>query len=510
MQDTLSNNKRIARNTLLLYVRMIFLMLVSLYTSRVILNALGVLDYGIYMAVGGFVAMFGIISSSLTAAISRFITFELGKNGGSRVQKVFQASLYIQFIISGIVLLLLESFGVWFLNTQMTIPDDRIITANWVFQLSILTFVINLISVPYNACIIAHEHMKAFAYIGIIQAVSTLGVAFVVKGWGADKLLIYALLIAAVAIFIRILYSCYCKRNFDECTLDGRCDRKIMKEIFQFSGWNFIGSSSGVMRDQGVNLLINVFCGPAVNTARGIAMQVSAAVTQFSNNFLTAINPQITKSYAAGEHDYLIKLVFRGARFSSYLLLMLSLPVLAETHEILALWLKIVPEYSVSFVRLILIYVMVESISYTMITLMLATGNIRNYQILVGGLQFLNFPGAYILLKLGCRPESTIVISIVIAFVCLFLRLYMLHKMVGVPICLFLRKVLLNVIAVGCTAALLPLAMLQLLDSGLARMFIVCPLSVIAAIVSVYFIGCDAQERIFINDKLLSKLRLGR
>lgn len=495
---------------MLLYVRMIFLMLVSLYTSRVILNALGVLDYGIYMAVGGFVAMFGIISNSLTAAISRFITFELGKNDGDRIQQVFQASLYIQFIISGIVLLLLESFGVWFLNTQMTIPADRIIAANWVFQLSILTFVINLISIPYNACIIAHEHMKAFAYIGIIQAVATLGVAFVVKGFGADKLLMYSVLIAAVAVLIRVLYSYYCKRNFEECTLTGSCDKKIMKEIFQFSGWNFIGSSSGVMRDQGVNLLINVFCGPAVNTARGIAMQVSAAVTQFSNNFLTAVNPQITKSYAAGDRDYLIKLVLRGARFSSYLLLILALPVLSETHEILALWLKIVPEYSVAFVRLILIYVMVESMSYTMITLMLATGNIRNYQILVGGLQFLNFPGAYVLLKLGCRPESTIVISIIIAFVCLFLRLYMLNRMVGFPIGLFLRKVLVNVTVVGGIAVLVPLLMVQLLDAGLVRMFIVCPLSVIAATISVYFIGCDTQERTFIKDKFLSKLRISR
>lgn len=487
---------------------MIFLMLVSLYTSRVILNALGVIDYGIYMAVGGFVAMFGVISNSLTAAISRFITFELGKKDENRIKEVFTASLYIQFLISGIILILLETVGVWFLNTQMTIPTDRINAANWVFQFSILTFVINLISIPYNASIIAHEHMKAFAYIGIIQAIATLCIAFIIKVVPSDKLSCYAFLIAIVAIFIRILYGYYCKRQFVECSSFLRkCNKNIIKEIFNFAGWNFIGSTSGILRDQGVNLLINIFCGPAVNAARGIAMQVSAAVTQFSNNFLTAINPQITKSYASGDRSYLINLVFRGARLSCYLLLLLSLPVLVETHEILQLWLKIVPEYAVAFVRLILIYVIIESISYTMITLMLATGDIKNYQILVGGLQLLNFPISFILLKLGYDPKATIVTSIIIAFICLFLRLYMLHKMVAFPINPFLQRVLLNIIVVGILATVTPLIVVQFMGSGLVRLFVNCLLTFISTSIIMYFIGCDHQERTFINEKIFSKLR---
>lgn len=483
-------------------------MLVSLYTSRVILNALGVVDYGIYMAVGGFVAMFGVISNSLTAAISRFITFELGKQDENRIKEVFSASLYIQFLISGIILLLLETIGIWFLNTQMTIPSDRINAANWVFQFSILTFVINLISIPYNASIIAHEHMKAFAYIGIIQAIATLCVAFIIKVIPSNKLSCYAFLIALIAIFIRILYGYYCKRRFVECSsFHRKCNKNIIKEIFNFAGWNFIGSTSGILRDQGVNLLINIFCGPTVNAARGIAMQVSAAVTQFSNNFLTAINPQITKSYASGDQNYLFNLVFRGARLSCYLLLLLSLPVLAETHEILQLWLKIVPEYAVPFVRLILIYVIVESISYTMITLMLATGNIKNYQILVGGFQLLNFPISFILLKLGYDPEATIVTSIVIAFLCLFLRIYMLHKMVAFPIKPFLQNVLLNIIIVGMIAAVIPLMVVQLMESGLVRLFVNSLLTLISTSIITYFIGCNHQERAFINEKIFSKLR---
>ena len=508
MTNSQSNSNRIAKNTLLLYVRMIFLMLVSLYTSRVILNALGVVDYGIYMAVGGFVAMFGVISNSLTAAISRFITFELGKQDENRIKEVFSASLHIQFLISGITLLLLETVGIWFLNTQMTIPSDRINAANWVFQFSILTFVINLISIPYNASIIAHEHMKAFAYIGIIQAIATLCVAFIIKVIPSNKLSCYAFLIAIIAIFIRILYGYYCKRQFVECSsFHRKCNKNIIKEIFNFAGWNFIGSTSGILRDQGVNLLINIFCGPAVNAARGIAMQVSAAVTQFSNNFLTAINPQITKSYASGDQNYLFNLVFKGARLSCYLLLLLSLPVLVETHEILQLWLKIVPEYAVPFVRLILIYVIVESISYTMITLMLATGDIKNYQILVGGFQLLNFPISFILLKLGYAPEATIVTSIVIAFICLFLRIYMLHKMVAFPIKPFLQNVLLNIIVVGIVAAIIPLMVVQFMESGLVRLFVNCLLTLISTSIIMYFIGCNHQERTFINEKIFSKLR---
>ena len=338
MSDTSTNNKRIAKNTLLLYVRMLFMMAVSLYTSRVILNALGVEDYGIYNVVGGVVAMFSIISGSLSAAISRFITFELGKGDIDKLKKTFSAAVTIQLLLSLIIVILIESVGVWFLNFKMTIPSDRMAAANWVLQFSIVTFVINLVSVPYNATIIAHERMSAFAYISILEAVGKLAIAFLIMVSPIDRLVFYAILMCGVAVIVRLTYGYYCKRHFSECRYSFRWDKEILVKMFGFAGWNFIGASSAILRDQGGNIVINLFYGPAVNAARGIAMQVNGAVTGFVSNFMTALNPQITKSYAAGDRAYMMTLIYQGARLSFYMLLLLSLPVFLNTHYILVIW----------------------------------------------------------------------------------------------------------------------------------------------------------------------------
>lgn len=253
------NNKRIAKNTLLLYFRMLFMMVVSLYTSRVILNALGVEDFGIYNVVGGLVSMFSVISGSLSAAISRFITYELGKGDQSNLNKIFSASVTIQLLLSLIIVVLIESVGVWFLNTKMTIPADRMTAANWVLQFSIVTFVINLISVPYNAAIIAHEKMSAFAYISILEAVGKLTIAFLIMWSPIDELICYAILMCAVAVIVRLTYGHYCKKHFAECTYHFHWDKEILKRMFGFAGWNFIGSIAGILRGQGINVLLNLF-----------------------------------------------------------------------------------------------------------------------------------------------------------------------------------------------------------------------------------------------------------
>lgn len=494
-------NKRIARNTLFLYFRMLFLMGVSLYTSRIILKALGVEDYGIYNAVGGFIGMFAVISNSLSSAISRFITFELGRGNSQKLQQIFSTSVVIQIILSGCIVIMAETLGVWFLNSHMNIPQERMAAANWVLQFSTITFVINLISVPYNACIIAHERMSAFAYISIFEAAGKLGVTFLILYATFDKLIFYSLLMCVLAVAVRMIYTWYCKRHFEECHLQFRLERQLMKEIFGFAGWNFIGASSGVLRDQGVNVLINIFCGPTVNAARGIAMQVSNAVSQFSSNFIVAINPQITKSFASGEKEESFNLVFRGARFSVFLLLLLSIPVLFETDYLLKLWLDLVPNYTVMFVRLILIYVMIEAVSYTMVTLMLATGNIKKYQLLVGGCQLLNFPLAYVFLKLGYSPEITIVISIIVALGCLCLRLYMLHRMVMLPVTKFIHTVLLRLMTVALLSLVVPYIIIKFMNGGLLRLIVLTICSVIYSSFIIIFIGCSKSERILILSK---------
>ena len=500
--QTSDNNKRIAKNTLLLYVRMLFMMVVSLYTSRVILNALGVEDFGIYNVVGGVVAMFTIISGSLSAAISRFITYELGKGGQSKLNRIFSASVTIQLLLSLIIVVLIEIVGVWFLNAKMTIPEPRMTAANWVLQFSIITFVINLISVPYNAAIIAHEKMSAFAYISILEAVGKLVIAFLIVWSPMDKLIFYAILMCAVAVVVRLTYGHYCKKHFTECTYHFHWDKDILKQMFGFAGWNFIGASSAVLKDQGVNVVINMFTCPAVNAARGIAMQVNGAIYNFVQSFMTALNPQITKSYAANNHKYMMALIFQGSRLSYYILMVLALPVIINTDYILYLWLKIVPEHTVSFVQLVLLFSMSEAISLPLVTAMLATGNIKKYQIIVGGLQVLNLPIAYILLKFNFAVELVFVVAIVISQLCLLARLHLLRGMIGLHAREFLRKVYFNVLIVTILAGVVPFYLHHFLSSGAISFLLQCLVSVILSLLVIFFVGCNRMERSFSVQKI--------
>lgn len=502
MSQTSENNKRIAKNTLLLYVRMLFLMLVTLYTSRVILHALGVEDYGIYNVVGGVVAMFSVISGSLSAAISRFITYELGKGDKERLVKIFSTSVNIQLGLSMMVILLAETIGLWFLNAKMSIPDARMTAANWVFQFSILTFIVNLISVPYNASIIAHERMSAFAYISILEAVGKLAIAFLIVVSPIDRLIFYAFLMSLIALTVRFTYGFYCKRHFEECKYHFIFDRSLLKQMSGFAGWNFIGAASAVLRDQGGNVVINLFCGPAVNAARGIAFQVNNAIQGFVTNFMTALNPQITKSYASGDRDYMMTLLFQGARLSFYMLLFLSLPVLVNTHYILVLWLKIVPEHTVLFIQLVLIFAMSESISNPLVTAMLATGNIRNYQIVVGGLQMMNLPVSYALLRLGYIPETVMIVAICISQCCLAARLYMLRGMIGLSVKKYLRKVYLNVLVVAGISGIIPAFLSSLLCETFTNFILVCIVSVLCSSIVIFYVGCNSKERDFMLFKV--------
>lgn len=502
MTTASENNKRIAKNTLLLYVRMLFMMAVSLYTSRVVLNALGVEDFGIYNVIGGVVAMFSILSGSLSAAITRFITYELGTENQENLKKIFSTAVTIQISLAILIILLAEVTGVWFLNVKMNIPDERIVAANWVFQFSILTFAINLISVPYNASIIAHERMSAFAYISILEAIGKLAIAFLIIISPMDKLIFYAILMCIVALVIRFAYGVYCKRHFEECTYHFIFDKDLLKRMFGFAGWNFIGAASAVLRDQGGNVVINLFCGPAVNAARGIAFQVNAAISGFVTNFMTALSPQITKSYASGEHHYMMTLIYQGARFSFYMLLLLSLPVLLNTHYLLELWLKIVPDHTVLFVQLVLAFAMSESISNPLVTAMLATGRIRNYQLVVGGLQMMNLPISYVLLRMDVFPEVIIVVAIGISQCCLVARLLMLRGMIGLSVKKYLKKVYINILTVTIAAAIIPFLLTCKLEESFQTFILSSLAAVICTGIAIYYIGCNKSERQFVLNKL--------
>ena len=471
-------------------------MLVSLYTSRVILNALGVVDYGIYNVVGGVVTMFSMLSGSLSAAISRFLTFELGKKDNEMLNKVFSSSITIQVVIALIIVCLAETIGLWFLNEKLVLPDNRMIAANWCFHFSIATFIINLISVPYNAAIIAHEKMSAFAYISILEAIGKLSVAFsIAYVTSVDKLILYGGLIAFVGFLVFSVYMLYCKRNFTECHYHYIYDHDLLKQMFGFAGWNFIGSSASILRDQGGNIVINIFCGPAVNAARGIATKVNSVVTGFVQNFMTALNPQIIKNYADGNYAYMMSLINNGARYSYYLLLLLSLPILLNTHYILGLWLGIIPDHTVNFIQLILVFALHESLANPLITAMLATGNIRKYQICAGGLNLMNLPVSYILLRIGLVPEIVLIVAIFFSFSVQAVRLYLLKNMINLSIKNYLQVVYLNVITVTLLSVFLPLLLTQILKESFFHFFIASLVTIIWTLLIILVFGLENGER---------------
>ena len=502
MTDTTQNNKRIAKNTLLLYFRMLLTMAVSIYTSRVVLSTLGVEDYGIYNVVGGVVAMFSVISGSLSAAISRFITYELGKGDKKALENIFSSAVTIQLALGLIILILAEAVGVWFLNAKMNIPESRMYAANWVFQLSMVTFIINLISVPYNAAIIAHERMSAFAYISILEVSAKLLIVYLLLISPIDKLIFYAILMTLVALIIRFVYGYYCKRHFEECTYHFIFDSSLLKRMFGFAGWNFIGASSAILRDQGGNVLMNLFCGPTANAARGIANQVNAAVQGFVTNFMTALNPQITKSYASGEKEYMKTLIYQGARLSFYMLFFLSAPIIINTHYVLEIWLKTVPEHTVLFIRLILIFTMSESISSPIVTGMLATGNIKKYQIAVGSLQMMNLPISYILLYNGFGPQVVFITAIFISQCCLIARLWIAHYALELQILQYIYRVYINILLVSSTSLIIPFIIVNFIQESFFCFLLSSVVSVICTFLSIYFIGCNKNERVFINEKV--------
>lgn len=482
-------------------------MLVGLYTSRVVLSALGESDFGIYGVVGGVVAMFTIISGSLSAAITRFITFEMGKGSHGRLATVFSCAVTIQVLLALIVLVIAEPTGIWFIENKMNVPSDRLEAAHWVYQFSLLTFVINIVSVPYNASIIAHERMAAFAAVGIFEGLAKLAVAFLIMHSPTDRLVYYSFLMCVVAVGVRMAYTVYCRRNFDECRFRFVWDGKLMREMSAFAGWNFIGVASGALRDHGGNILINIFSGPVANAARAVSVQLGGAVQSFVTNFMTAVSPQITKSYAADDRDYTMSLVFRSSRYAYFLLFIIALPVLMQTDFLLDLWLKDIPERSASFVRLALVLSLSECISNPLVTLMLATGRIRNYQIIVGGLQLLNLPVSYLVLKAGAPPESILAVAVVISQICLFARLFMLRGMTGLSISRFIIQVYMRILTVSAVAALPSWWFAHIVGSGAWAFVISCMASVLLASASVWVIGISKDERMTVLSKFKDNIR---
>lgn len=511
MADISLNNKRIAKNTFYLYLRMMLLMCINFYTSRIVLQSLGIEDYGVYNAVGGFISMFSMVSASLSTAISRYITYVMGLGDKDRLRKVFSTSVIVQLLLCALLFLLIQGIGVWFLNHKMTIPVGREIAANWVLQFSLVTFVINMLSVPYNAVLIAHERMSAFAYIGILESIATLGIALLLQISPIDMLTFYAFLMCLVALVIRMVYGIYCSNHFEETRGKIVFDKIQLREMLSFAGWNFIGVTSGVLRSQGINILFNIYIGPVVNAARGIAMQVFNAVNKFSGSFYTAVQPQITKSYAAKNYATSNMLACNSCRLAFFLLMLICLPILAETSFLLDIWLITYPEHTIAFIRIIILFCMLEAFSQPLIYLMLATGNIKKYQIVVGTICLLNFPFAWMLVYLGCSPELVQSTTILFSFMALVVRISMLKRMTNLPAKYFWINTFSRSIALLTIVAIIPTAISLLMPPGVLRFCFNVFITEMSAVILIVYLGLKAAERKMIFNKLhsviLSKMK---
>ena len=504
--QTSNNNKRIAKNTLLLYFRMLFMMGIALYTSRVVLNTLGVEDYGIYNVVGGIVAMFSFINGSMSSATQRYITFALGRGDKARLQTVFSTTLQIHVLIAAIIVLLGETIGLWFLYNKMQIPPERMDAAFWVLQCSIVSTVIMIISVPYNADIIAHEKMSAFAYISILEVVLKLAVVYMLVVFSMDKLILYAILISCIQILVRFCYSNYCNRHFEETKYRHVWDKSLFREMTSFAGWSMFGSLSAVFFGQGLNMLLNVFFGPVVNAARGVAVQVQNAIQQFVGNFQMALNPQITKNYAKGEMHEMHKLMFRSARFSFFLLFFLSLPVLFETEFILRVWLKTVPENTVTFLRIMICTSLIYTCANPMIVANQATGKVKKYQAVCGTTLIMILPISYVLLKLGMPAYSVFIVHFVMECVCQLERMTMLRPLIGLRIRDYFRYVYSPVLLVIVVSVILPALVYFNMEDTVIRFFIVGIVCVLSVSMTAYTLGLSSNERVFLRAKASSVL----
>lgn len=496
-----ADNARLAKNTMFLYFRMIFIMAVTLYTSRVVLRVLGVEDFGIFNVVAGVVAMFGFLNSSMSATTQRFISFSLGR-GDDNLNKVFSTCVLTHALIALGVLVLVESVGLWFLYNKMIIPEVRMDAAFWVFQFSVLSTVVTVMSIPFNADIIAHEKMSAFAYISIVEVCLKLLIVFLLDVGNIDKLVLYGFLLLLVQCGIFLTYMGYCLRHFKESRFRFVYEKKLFSEVFSFAGWNLWGYLASILYTQGLNILLNVFFGPVVNAARGLANQVDGAIRLFASNFQMAINPQIVKTYAAKDLESMHKLVFRSSKFSFFLLLALSLPVMIEAPVILRLWLSTVPDWTASFLRLMLVVVIVDSVANPLMTSAAATGRIKLYQSVLGGIQLLIVPVAYVVLRMGGEPNSVFVVHLCICLIAFAVRLFIVRGMIGLSIKKYLMEVCVKSGVVTVVATVLPLTLYFSMTNSLLSAIVVVFVSLGSVAVSAYAIGLTKSERVFVSDKI--------
>lgn len=501
-------NRRIFKNTLLLYFRMAVTMGVTLYTSRVILSVLGIEDYGIYNIVGGIVVLFSFLNSALTQATQRFLTFELGKKDYDMFNKVFNMTILMYLLLIVLVIVLAETVGLWFLNNKLNISDDRMYAANWVYQFSLLAFVLNLLKTPFNASIIAYEKMAFYAYTSIIEVALKLIIVFLLSVVFVDKLVLYSGLVSVVSLMLLLAFVLYCAKNFSTCKFRYYWDKKILARIGQFSGWTLFGSLSVMFANQGVNIILNMFFGVGVNAAVGVSTQLCSAVQKFVSNFQMAFNPQVTKTFANNDTDYLNNLVFRTSKLSFCLIFLLAIPFIFKTEGIMILWLGKVPQYAVLFCKLILISMILEAFSGPLWMMVQASGNIRNYQIWMSSIKWIEFIGALILFKLGFEPFYAYIMRCVVSVLSLITRLILMKRQLGFKSFDYTKQVLFRglLVATSVISIMLYLSHVYFVSNSILSIAGLTISSLLINVLCIGVFGLTKEEKIYMITTIRKKI----
>lgn len=508
MEDS-NNKKRVAKNTLFLYMRMLLQLLVSLLTARVMLEALGVVDYGLNNVIAGIVTFFTFLNNSLTSASSRYLTFELGRGNMTSLRNVFRNSFSIHLLLAVIVVILGESIGIYMINYILHIPDDRLIACHIAYQFVIISAFISLIQTPFSAIVISYEKMGLYAYLGIFDVVSKLVICYIVKWICFDKLICLSVLQGVSTFAVFVIYYGYCKRKFSAvCCIKLKLEKQLTKSMLKFTTWSLIGSVANILKNQGVNVLINIFFGAAVNAANAIAYRINAAIMGFTANFTTALNPQITKNYSVKKYGEMEQLIIMGGKYSFFLLMLLGFPIMFEIDFILKLWLgeNNVPDYTSIMTVLVIILSMIETFTYTIGCAVQATGNIKNYQMVISGMTLMNFPITYLFYKLGFPPYTALSVSIGISSITLLTRMYFLKTLLHMKPIVYITKVFLHTFPIAILSAIVPILICWNIKDGVMRFFIIIIVSTVMNILCIWFMGMNAKERVFVKDIVNSRL----
>lgn len=502
MTNNSANNKRIAKNTLMLYIRMLLVMAVTLYTSRVILQSLGIVDYGLYNVIGGMTLMFGFFQSSLSNATQRYLNVELGRNDFEGVNRIFSLSQLIYFAMSILVVIVAEVIGLWFIYNKLTIPPDRLNAALWVFHTTVISLFFTLNGIVYNSMLIANENMKAYAYLGIIEVVLKLLIAFALFYSPFDRLKLYSVLFLLITLSVQSFYAATCFRKYKEAHFHFYWNKNIFQEMFAFMGWNTIGTAAWALNHQGINILFNIFFGPVINAANGIAAQVNSAVTKFSMNFYTAVQPQIVKSYAAANYDYFRSLIYNSSRYSFYLMWLLCLPIMLRIDDILELWLGNVPESTNLFVIWTLIYSLVNVLTNPFWMAIQAVGKLKQYVLIGSGVFFLAFPIALLFFNFGLPAITALQILAVIRMLYLLTAIIITNKYVNIGIKKYIRHTILPIVKVIAVSLSIMVPFNNLLPQNLIYLTIIVVISITIILAAIYLVGTTKSEKSFVNNKI--------